>query len=111
MKGKEIFNHFIVPKHEIMSKKEVELTKNIYKAELNKFPKIYTSDPVIKAIDAKAGDLIKISRESPTTGTTTYYRFVTAKQDSVMIKTDSEKITKTTKIESNDSNATEEESA
>ncbi|MCK5506413.1 MAG: DNA-directed RNA polymerase subunit H [Thermodesulfovibrionia bacterium] len=109
MKGKEIFNHFIVPKHEIMSKKEVELTKKIYNIELDKFPKIYTSDPTVKAIDAKAGDLIKITRPSPTSGTTIYYRVVTVKQDSALIKPDSEetiKKTKATAIKSSDDNAT-----
>ncbi len=76
MKGKEIFNHVLVNKHEIMPKNEVDAVKKQYNAELEKFPKIYVDDPTAKAIDAKVGDLIRIIRPSPTTGTTTYYRYV-----------------------------------
>ena len=73
-----------------MSKKEVEAVKQLYRAELSNFPKIYDSDPVVKAINAKVGDLLKIKRSSPTAGTTTYYRQVISTQESIQ-KTDPEK--------------------
>jgi DNA-directed RNA polymerase subunit H len=39
-------------------------------------PKILETDPVIKVIKAKAGDLIEIKRKSITAGDTIYYRIV-----------------------------------
>ena len=42
-------------------------------------PKILTTDAVVKAIGAKAGDVIKIERESPVAGKTIFYRLVVKK--------------------------------
>jgi len=44
--------------------------------KLKQFPKILKSDPVIKSLNAKPGDLIKITRKSNVTGESTYYRIV-----------------------------------
>jgi DNA-directed RNA polymerase subunit H len=81
MKSKEIIDHFMVPKHEILSQKEIKVLKEQYKTELNKFPKIFVSDPAIKNINAKVGDIIKITRYSPTANTTIYYRQVIEKYE------------------------------
>ena len=39
-------------------------------------PKILESDPVVKIMKAKPGQVLRITRESPTAGESTYYRFV-----------------------------------
>jgi len=72
----EILKHEFVPSHEILPKKEVkELLENLSTTK-DKFPKILLTDPVVKKISAKQGDLIKIVRNSPTAGEILYYRVV-----------------------------------
>jgi len=76
-KGFNILDHELVPKHEIISEKErEELIKKYGITSLKQLPRIFTSDPVVKAIGAKPGDIIKITRKSPTAGETVYYRVV-----------------------------------
>ena len=71
-----ITKHKLVPKHEILSKIEKDefLKKNKFK--LQNLPRILTSDPVIKFIYGVKGDVIKITRQSETTGKSLYYRVV-----------------------------------
>ncbi len=73
---KDILNHELVPEHIILSKSEA---KKIIK-ELNihpeQLPKIKKDDPVVKAIEAKPGDILKIIRKSPTAGKFITYRLV-----------------------------------
>jgi len=71
-----VMEHVYVPKHEIVSPDEVENVLRKYNATPEQFPYILASDPVVKAIKAKPGDLIKITRKSETAGETLYYRFV-----------------------------------
>ena len=68
--------HIYVPKHEIVSEKEKQELSKLYNATNNQFPQILLSDPVIREIGAKPGDMIKITRESQTAGVTEYYRYV-----------------------------------
>lgn len=39
-------------------------------------PRILDSDPVVKIIKAKPGQVLRITRKSPNAGESTYYRFV-----------------------------------
>jgi len=68
--------HRDVPKHEIVPKEEVEgiLKKN--NATFEQLPYILTTDPVVLELQGKPGDLIKITRESRTAGSSVYYRLV-----------------------------------
>lgn len=72
----DILTHAYVPLHEIVPKKEVKELLEGLGVEKNKLPKIFLTDPVIKKIEAKAGDVIRISRKSRTAEETTYYRMV-----------------------------------
>ena len=71
-----VFDHILVPKHEILSKKEAEELLRKYRIKPYHLPKIKSSDPAVKALGAKPGDIIKITRKSPTAGEAVYYRFV-----------------------------------
>jgi len=71
-----VLNHELVPKHEVLTsqeKKEVLEKFNVTKEQL---PKILESDPAVKAVNAKVGDIIRIIRKSQTAGESIYYRVV-----------------------------------
>ncbi|MEM2083095.1 MAG: DNA-directed RNA polymerase subunit H [Nitrososphaerota archaeon] len=71
-----ILEHVYVPKHEILSKEEAEALLKKYNITPSQLPSILISDPVVKAIGAKIGDIIKITRLSETSGKSIYYRCV-----------------------------------
>ena len=68
--------HRDVPKHEIVPKEEVDGVLKGYNATFEQLPYILTTDPVVLELLAKPGDLIRISRESKTAGSSVYYRLV-----------------------------------
>lgn len=47
-----------------------------YNVTMLEMPKISIDDPAIRHLDAKRGDMIKITRNSKTAGTTYFYRVV-----------------------------------
>ncbi|KAA0000882.1 MAG: DNA-directed RNA polymerase subunit H [Thermoplasmata archaeon] len=75
----DILKHKLVPHHEILKEKEVEKLLRTYNIRKENLPRILTTDPVVQAIGAKEGDVIKIVRESPTAGTSVAYRLVVSK--------------------------------
>ena len=74
--SKVILEHILVPKHEILSKTQAEKLLKEKGLSENLLPGIWKEDPVIKAIKAKKGDIIKITRDSITAGESVYYRIV-----------------------------------
>lgn len=76
MKKMEIEKHELVPKHILLSQKEKEELLKNYGITLKDLPRILSSDPMVKAINAKVGDVIKIIRKSPTAEVSEYYRVV-----------------------------------
>jgi len=71
-----IFQHKLVPKHEILTPKEREQMLAQYKIQPYQLLQINVSDPTVKAIGAKPGDILRIIRDSPTAGTHIAYRYV-----------------------------------
>lgn len=71
-----IFEHELVPKHEILTSSEKEELLAKYRVKPYQLPRILTSDPAAKAIGAKPGDIIRILRDSPTAGKHIAYRYV-----------------------------------
>jgi DNA-directed RNA polymerase subunit H len=71
-----IFDHELVPKHEILPHEEREQLLAKYRVRPYQLPKIRTSDPAVKAVGAKAGDIVKIIRDSTTAGKYVAYRYV-----------------------------------
>ncbi len=72
----DLFGHQLVPKHTIATVEEVDLVLNHYGIEKNKLPRILRDDPAVRILGAKVGQIIRIQRDSPTAGTSYYYRLV-----------------------------------
>ncbi len=72
-----ILEHELVPLHEVMTEQEVTELLKRYKIRKEQLPKIKISDPVIKEIKAKEGDVVKITRNSRTAEKFLSYRLVT----------------------------------
>lgn len=71
-----ILDHFLVPKHRILSPEEAQRVLEKYRVKPHQLPYILASDPVIKILGAKPGDIIEIVRDSETAGKAVYYRVV-----------------------------------
>jgi DNA-directed RNA polymerase subunit H len=74
-----ILNHELVPEHIILKENEIKEVLEKFKIGPQNLPKILLSDPAVKAINAKEGDILKIVRKSKTAGTSIYYRVVIRK--------------------------------
>lgn len=68
--------HVLVPKHEMASEKEKNEILEKYNISLKQLPKISRKDPAIAHLNAESGEVIKITRKSPTSGSSTFYRVV-----------------------------------
>jgi DNA-directed RNA polymerase subunit H len=71
-----IFEHDLVPFHEILSEKEKNQLLTQYKVKPYQMPQIRSTDPAVKVIGAKIGDILKITRKSKTAGEHITYRYV-----------------------------------
>jgi len=76
LKEIDISKHKFVPKHEILGDKERKELLNRYNIKVSQLPRMITSDPMTKLLNAKVGDVIKIIRDSETANETVYYRVV-----------------------------------
>jgi DNA-directed RNA polymerase subunit H len=72
----DIFEHALVPFHEILTEKEKTQLLTQYKVKPYQIPQIKSGDPAVKAIGAKPGDVLKITRKSTTAGEHITYRYV-----------------------------------
>ena len=72
----DISKHEFVPKHIKLNEKESEQLLNKYNISKKQLPKILKNDAVIKDLELKSGDIIKIIRKSETAGEAVYYRVV-----------------------------------
>lgn len=75
-----VLKHELVPKHIILNEDEKKEILEKLKIKSEQLPKITTSDPVVKEMGAKEGDILKIIRKSPVAGVTEYYRIVVKKK-------------------------------
>ncbi len=72
----DIFEHALVPFHEILSEKEKNQLMSHFKVQPYQMPQIKSGDPAVKAIGAQPGDVLKITRKSSTAGEHVTYRYV-----------------------------------
>jgi DNA-directed RNA polymerase subunit H len=71
-----VMANYLVPRHSIVPKEKAEEILKRYGIDRSRLPKIMITDPCVRAINAQAGDVIEIERQSPTAGTSKYYRLV-----------------------------------
>lgn len=71
-----VFEHALVPKHEILTPEEREEILKKYKVKPYQIPNISASDPIVRVIGARPGDILRITRKSPTAGVYVSYRYV-----------------------------------
>lgn len=72
-----ISKHTLVPKHEIV-KDEAEINTIMETYQLkskNQLPIILKTDPMSRYLDIKSGDIVKITRKSPSAGLAVMYRY------------------------------------
>jgi DNA-directed RNA polymerase subunit H len=72
----KISDHIYQPKHEILLKTQAEEVLKKYNTKPSQLPYILQSDKGIEDIEPRPGDIIKITRRSPTSGESVYYRYV-----------------------------------
>ena len=71
-----IFKHKLVPKHEILPPEKAKDLLEKYHIEPHQLPRIKASDIAVIAVGAKLGDIIKVTRKSPTAEKHIAYRLV-----------------------------------
>jgi DNA-directed RNA polymerase subunit H len=75
-KGFDILEHELVPKHEVVPPEEAAKILRELGVRPEQLPWIRATDPVVRRIGAKPGDIIRIYRKSPTAGEIIVYRYV-----------------------------------
>ncbi len=73
--GEQLIQLKLLLEHRILTDSEAREISEKYSIPINKFPKIYSSDPQIIKIGGAPGRLVAINREDPT-GKYTYYRYI-----------------------------------
>ncbi len=81
-----IFDHDLVPRHIILEKDEEEQVLEKYQVKKYQLPKILDSDPAVKAIQAKAGNVLRIERNPKLMEEGNYYRLVIKSQSRLRLK-------------------------
>ena len=69
-------SHDLIPIHEKCTEKEKKELFKKYHIIHQELPKIHMSDPAIRHLEVKPGDIIKIKRKDPKAGISIYYRVV-----------------------------------
>jgi DNA-directed RNA polymerase subunit H len=72
----DIFEHELVPLHEIVGDEERRQLVEKYHAEPYQFPWIKNTDPIAIILGAKQGDVVRITQKSETAGKYETYRYV-----------------------------------
>ncbi|UCD03973.1 MAG: DNA-directed RNA polymerase subunit H [Candidatus Woesearchaeota archaeon] len=74
-KGLDLQKHDLVPLHKKLTPEEAKNFLKEYNVSPQQLPKLFSGDPIAKQMGFKAGDIVKIERESKT-GKNVYYRLV-----------------------------------
>jgi DNA-directed RNA polymerase subunit H len=71
-----VLDHELVPKHELVQKKEAEQLMAELHIRPHQLPYVKDADPAVVALGGKPGDIVRITRRSPTAGEVVVYRYV-----------------------------------
>ena len=71
-----VLNHVNVPLHEVLADEEVAALLKRYNIVREQLPKIRIVDPAARVVGAQAGQVLRVTRRSPTAGTAIAYRLV-----------------------------------
>lgn len=70
------FRHELVPNHEILTNEEADqVVKSLNLKSNTQLPLIFQDDPIARYLFVKCGQVVKITRNSITSGTYNYYRY------------------------------------
>jgi len=72
----DVKKHILVPKHAKLSEKDKQSLIEKYHITVFDLPLISKKDAALHELDVKPGDVVKITRKSPTAGEAVYYRCV-----------------------------------
>lgn len=72
----DISQHGLVPLHIKLNEDEKKAVLEKLNVSEKQLPAVNEKDVMVKKLNAKVGDLIKIIRKSPTSGESVYYRVV-----------------------------------
>ena len=72
----DLFKHDLVPKHILLNADEAKQVLERYHIKPFQIPYIKSTDPAVRAIGAKPGDMVKVIRKSATAGESDFYRYV-----------------------------------
>lgn len=70
----DIVEHVKVPHHEVMTEEDKKILLKKYNTEDKNLPRISRDDPMAKYLGMMPGEVVKILRSSPTSGSALYYR-------------------------------------
>jgi DNA-directed RNA polymerase subunit H len=76
LKKLNVLDHELVPEHTILNEQEKEEVLKKYGISLRQLPRVLITDPAIKEMNPKLGDVVKVMRKSQTAGESAYYRVV-----------------------------------
>jgi len=72
----DVTTHILVPKHTKLNKTDTKKLFERLNISIKELPKISIKDPTVAPLNVEPGDVVKITRPSPTAGVATYYRGV-----------------------------------
>ena len=72
----DVSNHSLVPTHEKCSDTEKKAVLKKYNITIKDLPKISINDAAIVDMNLEPGDVVKITRDSPTAGDSVFYKVV-----------------------------------
>ena len=72
----KVAEHSLVPEHKKLNKEEKEALLEKYHITVKELPRILESDQSLQDITVEPGDVIKITRNSPTAGKAAYFRVI-----------------------------------
>ena len=72
----DITKHEFVPRHIKLTEEQTEEVLKKFNISKKQLPRVLNEDPALSKLDVKKGDVVKITRKSPTTGESEFYRVV-----------------------------------